>query len=86
MKWTDPYGRRWPTDSPQNTSSFDHLRGHVTAFKNTVARDMGAMFYPLPPEQLPDLWNVVLISPAKNLEGVATLAKKAQCCKFEVML
>lgn len=56
---------------------FDHLRGHVIAFKSSATKDIPAMFYPLPADKLPALINVVLIAPAKNLDDVHTHARKS---------
>lgn len=81
QQWNDYSGHSWPTDSPQNRAYFDQLRAHVTAFKSSAVKDLPAMLYPLPADELPNLINVVLISPAKDLEGIRSLARRSPMLK-----
>jgi hypothetical protein len=52
------------------------VTGHVLAFKQNVPDDLLQLFYPLPPDRLPEIIQMVLIAPTDDINHAKALAQK----------
>jgi hypothetical protein len=52
------------------------ITGHVLAFKQNVPDDLLQLFYPLPPDRLPEIIQMVLIAPTNDINHAKALARK----------
>jgi hypothetical protein len=74
--WIDSSGITYPTDGRNMGNIIAGMTGHVLAFKQNVPDDLLQLFYPLPPDRLPEIIQMVLIAPADDINHAKALARK----------